>query len=224
MNVHSCRINFYKACRLVFDNATEALREACKEEMIICTGYSPRKNLEDLDFSRLADYLVTPNRTSDSPNKLGSFYYSGFSAKHETDPEDPNCVLLTVSGKKDDRLEGINVPKGTKVCVNKELSPIEQISDDRFILRRSLSKNKRPKGLLEVFFQTEKCEAVYKLKTLRNDKIGHPVNTRITDGELSQMFQSARSAYQLMDVYSKDIEEELHEIEEGTDTCTDYNC
>ena len=172
----------------------------------------PKKNLEELDFSRLADHLVTPKRT---PDQLGSFYYLGFKADYAPDQQGQNETLLTNVSEMSNHLE--KCKKWTRVCVNQEISPMERMTDKSFKLCRGSSKKelKEKKLKVHVFIPTKKCDLVYELKTLRNDKIGHPRHMGVTDAELEGIFCTAKQAYQHLEAFTDDIERELEEIEQG---------
>ncbi len=187
------------------------MRLACIEEHKgFPAEFSLPDPLEALDFSRLADLLVTPKRV---PNKCGSFYFKGFSANRSSpDPTRPNHTRLLVKGDVNEQLYEYEFTQETKACFNKELCSIEQISETEFELKRSMPKTlKWPQ---QVFFLTEKCQDVYDLKTLRNEKIGHALKVSITDEELETIFLTTRKACRSLGAVG--IEKRLEAITKGS--------
>ena len=188
------------------------MRIACDEEHTkFPADFSlPDQPLKALDFSRLADHLVSPKRV---PNKCGSFYFKGFSANCSLpDPKRPNRTHLLVIGNLNEELSEYKFTQETKACVNKELCSIERISEREFELRRSMPKTlKWPQ---QVFFLTEKCQDVYDLKTLRNEKIGHALRVSITDEELKDISFTTRKACCSLGAIS--IENRLEAIMKGS--------
>ena len=203
------RLNFYKACRVFFDNAAKALRLAILNERKDHQDSLPPGDLSELDFSHLADHLVTPKQTISDKRVCGSFYSKWFTGKPEKGTEPNTCLIVSNGIKLGD------FAKEEKVCVNGILSPMEVCDGTSLKLKRSLDEKKEKGRKCCVYLLSGKCKALINLKELRNACVGHPNSMSVTDDKLAEIYSVAEKTYRKLGVYRDNICEELEEIKEG---------
>lgn len=180
----------------MFDSSAQLLRAVCQEEAK--HGYNVPDRLEEKDFSWLVEYLIKPEKRLIRGKACpGSFFRFASSQGELSSLEQSNRTKLTVKRWSESFQDDPSTYK--MIIANLTKSEFTATSDGSTMhLHRQCSKQERHMNNIDVYFTTEKHDAVDCLREIRNQRIGHPNGAAMSVKVLQELYEKVKKCFEVI--------------------------